>query len=117
MSAPRTDVEERIEELNRLMRAHAGAVELLGLSDDGVVAVRFTGMCTGCELRPITMAAMVRPGLLAVPGVTRVDIIGARVSEEAERRILESLDAATLERWSRGTNFQLRVQAASRNYL
>ena len=100
MRANRSDVEARLDWLNRRLSAHAGSLELVDLADDGVVRVRFAGMCRGCELRPITMAATIRPGLLAIPGVTRVELVGAKISEEAERRIIESLDAGTLERWT-----------------
>ncbi len=71
-----------------MMRAHAGAIELVNVSEAGEVRVRFVGKCTGCELRPVTMAATIRPGLLAVDGVVSVTASGARVSEEAELRLL-----------------------------
>ena len=39
-------VAERLAELAPVLDAHAGGVELVGV-DDGVVRLRFTGMCTG----------------------------------------------------------------------
>ena len=91
MSVSRQTLEARIVDINALMRAHAGAVELVNVSDDGAVTVRFVGKCTGCELRPVTMISTVRPGLLAVEGVSRVIVQGVRISEEAEARMAESL--------------------------
>jgi Fe-S cluster biogenesis protein NfuA len=85
-------VEARIVELNRLINAHAGRIELVELSPEGAVTVRYEGMCAGCELRPLTTVGTVRPGLLAIDGVTRVEVQGSRISEEAEKRIAESLE-------------------------
>jgi Fe-S cluster biogenesis protein NfuA len=91
MSICRQALEDRIMEINALMRAHAGAIELLEVSEDGEVCVRLVGKCTGCELRPVTLAATIRPGLLAVEGVARVTATGVRVSEEAEQRLAQSV--------------------------
>jgi Fe-S cluster biogenesis protein NfuA len=94
MAEPRVDralVVERITEVNRIMDGHAGAIELDDLSDDGVVRVKFLAMCQACPFRPLTMAGTIRPALLAIPGVTRVDAIGSRISEEAEHRLAKAL--------------------------
>lgn len=113
MSLCRNALDARIEEINALMRAHAGGVELLDVTADGAVSVRFIGKCTGCELRPMTMASTVRPGLLDVAGVNRVTIVGARISEEAELRLAEIFDterhASRLQRMFH--HYRLREQA------
>ena len=49
--------------------------------------LRFTGMCTGCHLRPLTTASTIRPALLSLDGVTAVEIEGSRISAEAEARL------------------------------
>jgi Fe-S cluster biogenesis protein NfuA len=87
----RADLQVRLADVNALMRAHAGGVELVDVSRDGVVSVRFAGKCTGCELKPLTLAATVRPGLLAVAGVTDVVAEGACISEEAAQRVAAAL--------------------------
>jgi Fe-S cluster biogenesis protein NfuA len=84
-------VETRVRELSWLMGTHGGGLELDSVSDDGTVRVRFTGMCTGCTFRPLTMVGTIRRGLEDVPGVVRVEAAGARVSEEAEQRLAELL--------------------------
>jgi Fe-S cluster biogenesis protein NfuA len=90
----------RISDVNALMSAHAGAVELLEVGADGSVLLRFTGKCSGCELKAVTMAGTVRPALLAVQGVTQVLAAGTRISEEAAQRIAESLGTeGTSRRW------------------
>jgi Fe-S cluster biogenesis protein NfuA len=81
-------VSARVAEIGRLMDVHAGGIELLDVSEDGVVRVRFTGMCSGCPNRPLTTAWAVRPGLLDLEGVTRVEIEGSRISAEAEERLM-----------------------------
>ena len=54
---------------------------------DGVVRLRYTGMCTGCPLRPVTTASTVRPALLDVEGIEAVEVEGSRISAEAEARL------------------------------
>lgn len=78
---------ERVRQVSTYLRMHAGGIELSGISGDGEVHVQFTGMCTGCPYRPVTMAATVRPALLQIEGVTSVHAQGSRISEEAERRL------------------------------
>jgi Fe-S cluster biogenesis protein NfuA len=81
-------ISARVAEIARLMDVHAGGIELKDVSDDGVVRVRFTGMCTGCPNRPLTTAWAVKPGLLELDGVTAVEIEGSRISAEAEERLM-----------------------------
>jgi Fe-S cluster biogenesis protein NfuA len=87
MSAARAAVERRAADVSRLLRTHAGGIEVVDVSGDGVVRLRFTGMCTGCMYRPVTMAATIRPALLALDGVSAVEAEGCRVSEAAEQRL------------------------------
>jgi Fe-S cluster biogenesis protein NfuA len=82
----RNAVLARIEELRPALDAHAGGVELVAVQE-GVVRLRFTGMCTGCPLRPVTTASTIRPALLELQGVTAVEIEGSRISAEAEARL------------------------------
>jgi Fe-S cluster biogenesis protein NfuA len=91
MKADRQEVEQTIEILSRMIRAHAGGLELRDLSEDGIVTVQYTGMCTGCEFRPLTTAGSVRPALMEVAGVTDVVVLGARISREAEERLAREL--------------------------
>jgi Fe-S cluster biogenesis protein NfuA len=80
-------LDRQIDAVCRLMSAHAGAIELLDVSVHGAVRVRFTGMCTGCPFRPLTMRGTIGPALSEVPGVTAVHADGARISEEAAERL------------------------------
>lgn len=87
----RTTLEQRIRQVNAVMRSHAGAIELVGADPHGVVEVRFTGMCQGCPFRPLTMHGTIIPALLDVPGVTEVWAAGARISEFAQDRLRAAL--------------------------
>ena len=69
---------QRLEALRPVLDAHAGGIELVAI-DRGVVRLRFTGMCTGCHLRPVTTASTIRPALL--------ELDGSRISAEAEARL------------------------------
>ena len=91
MSAERKAVDQTVDALSKMIRAHAGGLELIDLSADGVVTVKYTGMCAGCQYRPVTTAGSVRPALLAVTGVTDVVVLGTRISAEAEARLAQEL--------------------------
>ena len=45
----------KLEELRPALAAHAGGVELVEINQ-GTVRLRFTGMCTGCPLRPLSQS-------------------------------------------------------------
>lgn len=87
----RTALEQRVHEVSTFINMHAGGLELSHVSDEGDVEVSFTGMCTGCPYRPVTMVATVRPALMEIPGVRSVTAVGSRVSEQAERRLAADL--------------------------
>jgi Fe-S cluster biogenesis protein NfuA len=78
------------------MAPHAGEVELIEVTTDGHVELRFGAMCSGCPYRPLTMSRTIRPALLAVPGISSVSASGSRISEEAERRLAEALASGPL---------------------
>lgn len=75
-----------VARVNQIMASHAGAIAIERTGTDSVT-VRFVGMCTGCPARATTMAGTVRPALLAVAGVERLDIAGYRISDESAARL------------------------------
>jgi Fe-S cluster biogenesis protein NfuA len=91
MSVDHNAVAARVKHLDQLIRAHAGGLELEEVTADGIVRLRFTGMCAACEYRPVTVVGSVRPALMAIDGVRGVEIAGGRISAEAEARIAEDL--------------------------
>jgi Fe-S cluster biogenesis protein NfuA len=78
-----------VEATNRALAAHAGGIEVIELQDAAAgreAVVRFTGMCTGCAFKPMTLAATVEPMLTGVDGVTAVRALGGRADPEAMAR-------------------------------
>jgi len=75
-----------IRDVDTRMKGHAGGIELISAGADGVVEVRFTGMCQGCFARPTTFEGTIRPRLMQVAGVTELRANGTRLSDEATAR-------------------------------
>jgi Fe-S cluster biogenesis protein NfuA len=66
-------VSQVIDQLRPVIQADGGDLELLGVTDDGVVTLRLQGSCTGCG----SAAATLRSGIerwirRKVPGVREV---------------------------------------------
>ena len=87
---------QRLAELGPVLGAHAGGIELVEVAGS-TVRLRFTGMCTGCHLRPVTTASTIRPALLALADVETVEIEGSRSLQRQRpgslRRSSESAEA------------------------
>lgn len=79
-------LQDRIDFVNMMTEQHLGGVHLVS-AIDGVVTVKFDGMCTGCQLRPMTLNSLIRPALSQVAGVVRVEAQGLRMSAYAEQRL------------------------------
>jgi len=84
-------IAEHVEMLSDFLGQHAGGLTLESIDEGGHVTVRYTGMCTGCLYRPVTMGATIRPFLLAVEGVTGVEAIGSRMNDRANAMLEEDL--------------------------
>lgn len=67
-------VVEAIEEVRPQLQADGGDVELVDVTDDGVVKVRLIGACAGCPMSTITLAQGIEKTLKEkVPEVERVE--------------------------------------------
>ncbi|KXA96726.1 nitrogen fixation protein NifU [candidate division MSBL1 archaeon SCGC-AAA259I09] len=67
-------VVEAIEEVRPQLQADGGDVELVDVTDDGVVKVRLVGACAGCPMSTITLAQGIEKTLKEkVPEVERVE--------------------------------------------
>ena len=51
----REQVETVLEEVRPALVGDGGNVELVDVSDDGVVSVRLTGSCAGCPMSQLTL--------------------------------------------------------------
>lgn len=92
------DVEEikvRADVISHLLQAHGGGIDVLPSVGSDVLRVRFTGLCTNCCLRPLTMATIVRPLLGDVDGVRSVEVEGMRISDEAMDNLLRDVGGAS----------------------
>ncbi len=48
-------VQKAIEELRPHLQADGGDIELVDVSEDGIVKVRLLGACVGCPMRQMTL--------------------------------------------------------------
>jgi Fe-S cluster biogenesis protein NfuA len=80
-------VESRLPAVRRQLASHGGGVDLVGILEDGVVQLRFTGMCAACMLKPLTMASVIHPALADVKGFTGLSAPGTRLSPHAISRL------------------------------
>jgi len=59
-----------------MLQADGGDVELVDVTDQGVVKVRLTGACGGCPMSQITLSRGIESRLKAsVPEVVRVESV------------------------------------------
>ena len=62
-----------LNEIRPALQADGGNVELVDVSDQGVVKVRLTGACSGCPMGMMTLKEGIEKELKSkVPGVTEV---------------------------------------------
>jgi Fe-S cluster biogenesis protein NfuA len=78
---------DRVQDVSHLLGIHAGGIELAAVTAEGDVQVSFTGMCTGCPYRAVTLATTIVPAITELEGVRSVHADGVRVSEHAARRL------------------------------
>lgn len=72
----REKVEAAINEIRPMLQADGGDVELVEVSDDGVVKVRLTGACGGCPYSQMTLSRGIESRLkAAIPEVARVESV------------------------------------------
>jgi Fe-S cluster biogenesis protein NfuA len=72
----RERVQEVIDEIRPMLQADGGDVELVEVSEDGVVKVRLTGACHGCPMSQMTLSRGIESRLKAsVPEVSRVESV------------------------------------------
>jgi Fe-S cluster biogenesis protein NfuA len=65
-----------LEKMRPYLQADNGDVELIGISEDGIVKVRLTGACKSCPLSVMTLRAGIERALMReVPGIRRVEAV------------------------------------------
>lgn len=75
-STTREKVEETLDTVRPALQADGGNVELVDVTDDGVVSVRLTGACAGCPMSTMTLKMGIERTLRdRVPEVKRVEAV------------------------------------------
>jgi Fe-S cluster biogenesis protein NfuA len=84
-SVDRAKLEARARLVSRLLAAHGGGVEVVDAGPDGAVRLSFTGLCTACWMRPLTLENVVGPAFRDLDGVADVQADGVRISAAAQQ--------------------------------
>ena len=67
-------VTEVLDDIRLMLQANGGDVELVEITDEGVVKVRLKGACDGCPMAHMTLKNGIEKRLKAkVPGVIAVE--------------------------------------------
>lgn len=81
-------VEQALEGVRPYLGSHGGDVELLGVSDDGVVRLRLLGSCDGCPSSSVTLKLAVEGAIeAAAPEITAIEVEDAPAEAGAETLI------------------------------
>lgn len=75
-----TDMHEKVltalETIRPYLQADGGDVELVKVTNEGIVEVRLTGACVGCPMSQMTLRAGVERALIReIPGIKRVEAV------------------------------------------
>jgi Fe-S cluster biogenesis protein NfuA len=72
----RERVEEALKDIRPALQADGGDVELVDVSDDGVVKVKLKGACGGCPMAQLTLKQGIEKRLKAtIPEVQSVESV------------------------------------------
>jgi Fe-S cluster biogenesis protein NfuA len=72
------EVKKALDSIRPYLKADDGDVELVEITEDGIVKVRLTGACDICPMSVITLRAGIERSLLRqVPGIKRVESVGS----------------------------------------
>ena len=72
----RKKVEEALNKIRPLLQADGGDVELIDVSDDGIVKVKLTGACGGCPMAQMTLKSGIERALKEeVPEIKSVEAV------------------------------------------
>jgi len=65
-----------LDNIRPFLQADSGDVELIEVTDDGIVKVKLTGACGVCPMSIMTLRAGIERALLReVPGIRRVESV------------------------------------------
>ncbi len=65
-----------LEQMRPFLQADSGDVELIDVTEDGIVKVKLTGACKTCPMSVMTLRAGIERSLMReIPGVRRVESV------------------------------------------
>jgi len=69
-------VQKALDNIRPYLQADGGDVELVKVTEEGIVEVRLTGACKGCPMSQMTLRAGVERALIReIPGIRRVEAV------------------------------------------
>jgi len=69
-------VKNALEKIRPYLKADGGDVELVNVTEDGIVYVKLVGACSSCPMSTMTLRAGVERALIReLPGIRRVESI------------------------------------------
>jgi len=69
-------VEKALQTIRPYLKADGGDVELVQITNEGIVEVKLTGACSDCPMSQMTLRAGVERALIReVPGIRRVEAV------------------------------------------
>lgn len=78
MNLSEKEILKSLETIRPYLQADSGDVELIDISDEGIVKVRLLGACALCPMSIMTLRAGVERALMRdVPGIRRVEAVSA----------------------------------------
>ena len=82
-------VEDALEEVRPYLGTHGGDVELLDVTDEGVVHLRLLGSCDGCPSSSVTLSLAVEGAIMAAaPEVISIDVEEATASTQESNGVI-----------------------------
>jgi Fe-S cluster biogenesis protein NfuA/nitrite reductase/ring-hydroxylating ferredoxin subunit len=79
-----TRVARALDEVRPYLGSHGGDVELVGVTDDGLVQLRMLGSCDGCASSSVTLTLAVETAIRdAAPEVTGIEVAEASPADAA----------------------------------
>ena len=76
MNISEEKVLKSLESMRPYLQADSGDVELIEISEDGIVKVKLTGACSVCPMSIMTLRAGIERALMReIPGVRRVEAV------------------------------------------
>jgi Fe-S cluster biogenesis protein NfuA len=83
-------VQKALESVRPYLHSHGGNVELLGISEDGVISLKLHGSCHGCPSSQATLRDTIETAIAeAAPDVVSIDVQGEEEPEPSASKAIE----------------------------